>query len=534
MTLQDVDFQEQLDRLQLVAEKAYNEADFEPLEVALLDVVHRCGGAEGLWQLFSMSPMSELLFGEDELWPSVVEAVLGRARAWAEPAQAASAIGLAVRAATYDPTDLVHRDFEYAVKEAISAVLDGHVDEFRAGLRSPHAALRSAHGHALGRCRNATAQDAQALLEAARAEQEDEPLATFLLAFGVVIRRGEGSASAGLPLLEEHLRHGALLVRACAATALALAGVRLSARATEALAQAVESPVPVPEPWGWAQPPESTAAMAIRIFGWAETETPSVALRALAGCAPTPWLSAEPLVHLAFADGAGIPALGLVLDDLNEDQKVALSALANVEDAYEALPRFGLGLPEHVAPFLAGEGPLWKPLDVDTSDGRRRWHLPRIWRERMWGERLPQEQAVDAVTGGLAPDEILEAMCTFQRGVLLSLKGRERGPLEHERDQRLVLAVIERLVAQGFDPLPVLMKMAAEPRKLVWDEVTVAVCLLGASVALGRAIPEGIHAYLADGVRRARSREPLMSLAAGLSPEQREAIFARSRAVDGA
>lgn len=169
------------------------------------------------------------------------------------------------------------------------------------------------------------------------------------------------------------------------------------------------------------------------------------------------------LLDVAFPDG--VPELGLVLDELDERQRSAVSALATYDAGDSVFARCGFSGPEDVAPFLAGEGPLWKPLEVVVAARPRRWHLLRIWLARTLprpGEELTEEAAVAAIVGGLEPEEILETMVLYRCGALLQALGRPSDD-EVELDQSLVAAVVRALMKQGFNPWALIASFTTRP-----------------------------------------------------------------------
>jgi hypothetical protein len=156
--------------------------------------------------------------------------------------------------------------------------------------------------------------------------------------------------------------------------------------------------------------------------------------------------------------------------------------------------------------------------------GPRRWHLTRTWREHVWNE-LPAQAAVDALTRGLPPAGLVEAICDPFRSALLQVRGRSRGATEEAQDQRLVTAIIERLVKNGFDAGPVLGKMARAPAE--WDPLALAACLLAYHAAKGTDPPKKLDRILAAGLAAARWPETKALLLARLDPRRRAALGER-------
>lgn len=463
-------FEACLARVRAALDGAEDSGDVAPLKSAVLAAVAGAESAEQLWRLLSEPPFAEPTFGEGEHPQELASAILDRAQSWSDPVEAGCAVGLAVRITSFEVAPLLRRDQDQGVKGLVAGAVEAHVDELREGIRSEAAPSRAASAHALGRCRNATAADA--------------------------------------------------LSRACAACAAGLVAGRAGARTGAALAEAIRSPREVPAQWGWRWPAgqvESTATMAARLLGWIEVEDPSPAIRALAAAPELGGFAGDALFHLAFADGAAVSPFGLALPELSDDQRAAAAAFAELSTESHRIVELGLARREDVAPFLAGEEPPWRPLEVQTQDGLRRWHLSRIWREHVWSE-LPQQAAVDALAGGIEPAALLRAICAGRRSALLQVHDRPRDAAKEVRDQQLVAAILQRLPERGFDAGPALAQMARAAAE--WDPVTLATCLL----AGGEAPPKKLLRLISAGIAAARSPETHARLLAKLEPKLRAVL----------
>lgn len=187
---------------------------------------------------------------------------------------------------------------------------------------------------------------------------------------------------------------------------------------------------------------------------------------------------------------------------------------------YVHLYKLGLVLPEYVEPFLAGEGPGWRPLEVATGAGTRRWHLWRIWRAYMW-EEIGEDAAADAVMQ-LPPEDLLRAITHDHRGALTTLTGLASEEAHYDRELRLLVAVVRRLIARGFDVKKAADELADDPSR---NPTGIATVLLAACTIQGGEIAASRDPLLVKGLRRASSKALLKELLACVPDERRQRIL---------
>jgi len=492
------------------------------LSTALLEAFAACDDSEQLIAVMGCGGIAELTYLEGGYEPAHIEAGFARARTWTSAQDIAAAIGLAVRATAFDPGALLVRDgIARGDKEHLFDVLDAHAEQLREGLGAA-APIRAASAHALARCRSVTADDAAKMLELAATETDDEALATLLLASAAIAVRlpaVAGSASAYAPLLE----HRSPLVRCCAAAALAHFVESIDPRTTQVLAEAITHSAALPAGWGWRwqEHVETTRAIAVRVLCWARCDEPSVAIAALAALDGETMLEADALFHQAFPDDS-VCELGCSVDELDDDQRVALGAFAKPGfGAHTALVRkLGLHIASDVAALLAGEGALWTVRDVETEAGPRRWNMVRIWREHVAGQ-LDISEATRAISSVLPPSDVVEAVCMLRHGPLLA--AHATGSEQAERDQLLTRAVFEQLRRSGFDLVEQCRRMLAGGGR--YHSVSWAIALLE---AFDGTPPPEAHDAIAAGIRSARADEPFAALVTQLSEADRKAVLAKA------
>ena len=425
-----------------------------------------------------------------------------------------------VSTSAIDPAPTLLAVLDDTSKGKFLHVLDSHAKVFAAHLTSTCAALRSACANALGRCPSGTLEQAAVLLDRVAIETDSPARSAMLLAAGAIARRRRDRIG---PIRDEN--HSSPLVRGCSAAARVLVGEKLDLPATTSLAALVATPLEAPEEWGWGRPgrPSSSIIIGERIFRWAVTDAPEVAVDALATIAKPTRHVAESLGHLAFDDGKSIPRTGLARDELTKNQLRALPPFAQPMEAMVWLRRFCIYGEENVLAFLDGTPPHWKPLAVAWGGGHR-WHLWRLWREHVWGD-VPRDVAVRAMIEGLGGEVLLDAITVGFHGVFRSIEGGFPSETEHERDAALVVDVVETLTRAGPDPTDLLLRMAAETT--MRDPTTLSIALLAAARANHTDVPEALDPLLHQGMVLASSRALFDVLLAGLGEMRRNAIAQR-------
>lgn len=454
--------------------------------------IRSCPSADALdGMLEATGPIADLLSMGDAslpIWPEVIDALLDLAGALADAEGGARVAGWAFWCCTSAPLDALR-----SPKAAVGAAPDGAARrpsavaavrrrgaELRAWLDHPTAPMRAAAAMLLGATASPDADSDDAGALAARAIVEDDRTALGSLLVGGAIAH----ARIGRTLDERFIQRARTaagdsdaLLAACAAAAMASSGVVLDATAAMALARATTQPVALPVAWGWRTPARiayRSDALCLAVLGDATVEDAVLVIRELAGAHVAPsgdllglgevW--ARALVHLAFdARGSAIPRCGLAAWELDEPQRLAVSALAR-ERPRAPVTLARLGLPptrlETLDALLASRSPDFQPFAVTLGDHPVTVHFGRLWCLTLEG-RIAVDAAVQAVTAAFTPLQALQLAIEFGPSRPIHPEVRE-GSEAAAREEALVMGVARAVATRGFDPAPLLQAVAADRR----------------------------------------------------------------------
>jgi hypothetical protein len=532
---------------------------------ALAVSIGACSDADSVERLLDQ-PAIGAMFGNGvgalPLWSAVIGAMVSLAEALSQPGDAVRVLGWARWTGAPAPIGLVRPDLfptlRPALREAGMPAFEAQAPLYRRWLCDASAERRAAAAHALAWCRGVTLADVDLLVGHATTELDGAALGSTLVTLGVLIHRFGSESESTRRLALQTLDHPDAFARACAATAQALTGATLSARATQALTDVVQSPVHLPVGWGW-RASRSVAyesnALACAVLNWAATCAAEDAVCALARVAlpydaagsakleqirthlgedawreaaslrpqhhgPAEALLAGALAHLGFeARGRPAPAYGLVASELDPTQRLALEAMSRrAPEAEHAWPRVGLHAKrnEDIVPaFLEGRTAEWRPIAIEIAGQQRHVHFGPLWSATV-SAAVSVAAATRAIHAAMTPAEAVDLVTRFTGSRMPGYEQMSDSPFGWQRDQELALAVIDGAVVRGFD-LDEMMKAVAANRRSGLPAI--------AAIAYLRSHPDNVppeyQKVIDDGAAQTRVAEPLGSLVAQLRAAQR-------------
>ncbi len=142
--------------------------------------------------------------------------------------------------------------------------------------------------------------------------------------------------------------------------------------------------------------------------------------------------------------------LGPVASELDPVQRGTLEVFARKEfaDAPTVRRRLGFLTGEAIGRLLAQKGPLYRPLDVETAGGTKRWHALYLWRACA-RDKVPEKAAFAAITKALDPGGVAEVALSAEEWAITY--EAMRGPDDWKRDRSLSLALFAWLETKDGD-----------------------------------------------------------------------------------
>ncbi len=451
--------------------------EMERCEAILVAALAACHDASHVEAVLISPGIHEVVFHDSVLWPGVAEILVARAQAMV-PADGARTLGWLATLSGQSPTAVVSARSSARVapdhRKGVAAVVERHVELYRAWSKDASAERRVAGAYVLASCANVTDADAGALLAIAANETSADALATQLVALGVVHDR--------LALPGESLRNFATsklgsespLVRLAAAVALAFLGDALTREGIGAIIAHVSEPTALPPEWSWRtsrEKPMTSAVLALAVLPWASTDAPEFALRALAAIhfdanavppgVPPPLQEAmrgletrgprtaigKTMLKLAFDDrGRAVPRQGIAAEELDEIQRFAVETLVPLRVAWPAL---GLRRPDEIEAFLTGSTLDFRPISIEKDGHEHRWHFARILAAVAF-EGVDVDRARDAVLD-LPPADAADVASRWS-----SMRVDERAVTDEQRARMLdlCLSILATVRGRGLDTDP--------------------------------------------------------------------------------
>jgi len=499
---------------------AFEEGDPIELDRLLAVEVTRAKSGKALAALIFDPELGTASMGDDGFGAGLASALIDAADAFSKASDVATTLAVASRLVSTDPG---------AITRVSPAPGDENKAEYRDGLvaRLPRVrewlgaravSVRTAAAYTLGTA-STLSSDVGLLLEAST--QADERLVgTSLLAAAVIAARTGDSKL----LLEVSSRIGALgpevspFTRVCEVAARRSLGEAVAAHAGSALVSALSSSERLPDGWGWFSEPSkcktaSLGDLATRFLDAVPETQRSEVVHALL---KKPRLSEEDvalLLRVAFAGGAEVPALGLVLEDLREYQRAALEVLTRRGLAVMRAQMVSLGFNHgsHIAGFLAAENVMWKPIPIEHEGRIHHWAPLRILRGVLYGE-LEENAASSALTSGISADGLCDLLGEGLRTGLTSHPGLPASPEGNDRVQEVLLGLWQWLESEGRVEPDVLERRAAAGK----DKVTAGLLSLWHATR-GRALTTEQEAEIEAASKLARGRQPFARLLAELA-----------------